>query len=93
MFSILFRTGKTYVRDLFSHKNLKAVYDSIVADVLHVSVRSLQRYRSLGILPYKMMHKKAYYTKEGVLQFLNSNVVSYNREEVALYFAKLGMSA
>ena len=39
------------------------------------------------------MHKKAYYTKEGVLQFLNSNVVSYDREEVALYFAKLGMSA
>jgi hypothetical protein len=40
-----------------------------------------------------MMHKKAYYTKEGVLQFLNSNVASYDREEVALYFAKLGMSA
>jgi len=39
-----------------------------------------------------MMHKKAYYTKEGVLQFLNSNVVSYDREEVALYFAKLGIS-
>ena len=64
-----------------------------MSQLLHVSVRSLQRYRSLGILPYKMMHKKAYYTKEGVLQFLNSNVVSYDREEVALYFAKLGMSA
>ena len=51
------------------------------------------RYRSLGILPYKMMHKKAYYTKEGVLQFLNSNVVNYDREEVALYFAKLGKTA
>ena len=35
---------------------------------------------------------RAYYTKEGVLQFLNSNVVSYDREEVALYFAKLGIS-
>ena len=64
-----------------------------LSQLLHVSVRSLQRYRSLGILPYKMMHKKAYYTKEGVLQFLNSNVVSYDREEVALYFAKLGISA
>ena len=64
-----------------------------LSQLLHVSVRSLQRYRSLGILPYKMMHKKAYYTKEGVLQFLNSNVVSYDREEVALYFAKLGKTA
>ena len=63
-----------------------------LSQLLHISVRSLQRYRSLGILPYKMMHKKAYYTKEGVLQFLNSNVVSYDREEVALYFAKLGIS-
>ncbi|MBE6258522.1 MAG: helix-turn-helix domain-containing protein [Prevotella sp.] len=36
-----------------------------LSQLLHVSVRSLQRYRSLGILPYKMMHKKAYYTKEG----------------------------
>ena len=64
-----------------------------LSQLLHISVRSLQRYRSLGILPYKMKHKKAYYTKEGVLQFLNSNVVNYDREEVALYFAKLGMSA
>jgi hypothetical protein len=40
-----------------------------------------------------MMHKKAYYTKEGVLQILNSNVVSYDRKEVALYFAKLGKTA
>ena len=36
-----------------------------LSQLLHVSVRSLQRYRSLGILPYKMMHKKTYYTKEG----------------------------
>ena len=61
--------------------------------LLHVSVRSLQRYRSEGILPYKMMHKKAYYTKEGVMDFLNKHVVSYDKEEVALYFAKLGKIA
>ena len=61
-----------------------------LSQLLHVSVRSLQRYRSEGILPYKMMHKKAYYTKEGVMDFLNKHVVSYNQEEVALYFAKIG---
>ena len=61
-----------------------------LSQLLHVSVRSLQRYRSEGILPYKMMHKKAYYTKEGVMEFLNKHVVSYDQEEVALYFAKLG---
>lgn len=61
-----------------------------LSQLLHVSVRSLQRYRSEGILPYKMMHKKAYYTKKGVMDFLNKHVVSYDQEEVALYFAKLG---
>lgn len=64
-----------------------------LSQLLHVSVRSLQRYRSEGILPYKMMHKKAYYTKEGVMDFLNIHVVSYDQEEVALYFAKLGKTA
>ena len=64
-----------------------------LSQLLHVSVQSLQRYRSEGILPYKMMHKKAYYTKEGVMDFLNKHVVSYDQEEVALYFAKLGKTA
>ena len=64
-----------------------------LSQLLHVSVRSLQRYRSEGILPYKMMHKKAYYTKEGVMDFLNKHVVSFDQEEVALYFAKLGKTA
>lgn len=40
-----------------------------------------------------MMHKKAYYTKEGVMDFLNKHVVSFDQEEVALYFAKLGKTA
>lgn len=64
-----------------------------LCELLHVSPRSLQRYRSEGVLPYKMMHKKAYYTKEGVIKFLNSHVISYDKEEVALYFAKLGKPA
>ena len=64
-----------------------------LSQLLHVSVRSLQRYRSEGILPYKMMHKKAYYTKEGVMDFLNKHVVNYDQEEIALYFAKLGKIA
>ena len=64
-----------------------------LSQLLHVSVRSLQRYRSEGILSYKMMHKKAYYTKEGVMDFLNKHVVSFDQEEVALYFAKLGKTA
>ena len=61
-----------------------------LCELLHVSPRSLQRYRSEGLLPYKMMHKKAYYTKEGVMKFLDSHVVNYNCEEITLYFAKLG---
>jgi len=61
-----------------------------LSQLLHVSVRSLQRYRSEGILPYKMMHKKAYYTKEGVMDFLNKHVVSYDQEEIALITSQKG---
>ena len=61
-----------------------------LSQLLHVSVRSLQRYRSLGILPYKLLHKKAYYTKDDVLRFLESNVVTFDKEGVMLYFARLG---
>ena len=48
---------------------------------------------SYDSLTLESINKKAYYTKEGVMDFLNKHVVSYDQEEVALYFAKLGKTA
>ena len=38
--------------------------------LLQISKRTLQRYRSVGALPYKTLGKKTYYSEEDVLTFL-----------------------
>lgn len=38
--------------------------------MLHVSKRSLQRYRSLGLLPYRLLQRKPYYRREDVEAFI-----------------------
>ena len=38
--------------------------------LFQISPRSLQRYRSLGVLPYKRLGQKTYYTEEDVKQFI-----------------------
>ena len=38
--------------------------------LLQISKRTLQRYRSVGALPYKTLGKKTYYSEEDVLEFL-----------------------
>jgi len=38
--------------------------------MLHVSKRSLQRYRSLGLLPYRLLQRKPYYRREDVETFI-----------------------
>lgn len=39
--------------------------------MLHVSKRTLQRYRTLGWLPYRQIDQKAYYTKSDVENFIS----------------------
>ncbi len=39
--------------------------------LLQISKRTLQRYRSVGALPYKTLGKKTYYSEEDVLTFLS----------------------
>ncbi len=64
-----------------------------LCELLKVTPRSLQRYRSEGLLPYKLLHKKSFYSKEDVLKFLETNTVKVDKANVMLYFAKLGISA
>lgn len=40
--------------------------------MLNVSKRSLQRYRTLGDLPYQMLYHKTYYKEADVLRFIET---------------------
>ena len=60
--------------------------------LFQISPRSLQRYRSLGVLPYKRLGQKTYYTEEDVMQFVENNVKEFKKENVEhpfLWFVKL----
>ena len=54
--------------------------------LFQISPRSLQRYRSLGVLPYKRLGQKTYYTEEDVKQFIKNNVKDFNQENVEHYY-------
>ncbi len=41
--------------------------------LLHVSKRTLQRYRSTGELPFRTVHQKTYYKESDVQTFIRTN--------------------
>lgn len=45
--------------------------------LLQISKRTLQRYRSVGALPYKTLGKKTYYSEEDVLTFLSNHIKDF----------------
>lgn len=47
--------------------------------MLRLSKRSLQRYRSLGLLPYIMLRQKTYYKESDVLQFLVRHLQDFQK--------------
>ncbi len=49
-----------------------------VVDKLHISLRTLQRWRISGVLPYSRVNGKCYYRKSDVLMLLMNN---YNGEK------------
>ena len=57
--------------------------------LFQISPRSLQRYRSLGVLPYKRLGQKTYYTEEDVNQFIKNNVKNFNQENVEHYMTRI----
>ena len=50
--------------------------------LLQISKRTLQRYRSIGALPYKTLGKKTYYSEEDVLTFLSNHVKEFKKEDM-----------
>lgn len=57
--------------------------------LFQISPRSLQRYRSLGVLPYKRLGQKTYYTEEDVNQFIKNNVKNFNQENMEHYMTRI----
>ena len=50
--------------------------------LLQISKRTLQRYRSIGALPYKTLGKKTYYSEADVLTFLSEHVKDFRKEDI-----------
>ena len=57
--------------------------------LLQISKRSLQRYRSMGALPYKILGKKTYYSEDDVLKFLSEHVKDFQKDDVEFYKARI----
>ena len=57
--------------------------------LFQISPRSLQCYRSLGVLPYKRLGQKTYYTEEDVKQFVKNNVKEFKKENVEHYLTRI----
>ena len=51
-----------------------------VCMLLHVSKRTLQRYRSDGLLPYRMHRHKTYYRKSDVEMFITTHMKEILRD-------------
>ena len=47
--------------------------------MLNVSKRSLQRYRSLGELPYTMIYHKIYYKESDVVKFIDKHFSKFRK--------------
>lgn len=55
-------------------ENGEKLYDNYdLCQMLHISKRTLQRYRTQYGLPYKMLNQKAFYKESDVLRFMHEN--------------------
>lgn len=57
--------------------------------MLQVSKRSLQRYRSIGILPYLTLRQKTYYKESDVERFLSEHLDGSSKEQTEAYKARI----
>lgn len=57
--------------------------------MLQVSKRSLQRYRSIGILPYLMLRQKTYYKETDVEKFLSEHLDEFKKDQIAAYKVRI----
>lgn len=60
--------------------------------LLQVSKRSLQRYRSIGVLSYHMLRHKTYYKESDVLAFITEHIKDFRKEDIERYKARIQTS-
>ena len=60
-----------------------------LCEMLRTSKRSLQRYRSIGILPYLMLRRKTYYKESDVQKFLSEHLDEFTKDQMAAYKARI----
>lgn len=51
-----------------------------LCQMLHVSKRTLQRYRTAGELPYQKIYKKIYYKESDVLWFITTHFETFKKD-------------
>ena len=85
-----------YIRELKEEKQRQdaATKDCLLntaqaAELLNVSTRTLQRYRSEGALAYKTLGKKTYYSETDVLDFLSKHVKDFRQNDIEFYKARI----
>lgn len=84
--------AETPVKDAAATKcmNGERLYDNQdLCMMLQVSKRSLQRYRSIGILPYLMLRQKTYYKESDVERFLSEHLDEFSKEQIEAYKARI----
>ena len=57
--------------------------------LLQISKRKLQRYSSIGALPYKSLGTNTYDSEEDVLPSLSNHVMEFKKEDIAFYKARI----
>ena len=57
--------------------------------LLQISKRTLQRYRSVGALPYKTLGKKTYYSEGGRADIPFQPYQGLQKEDIAFYKARI----
>lgn len=57
--------------------------------LLQISKRTLQRYRSEGVLAYKTLGKKTYYNETDVLDFLSKQIKDFHQKDIEFYKARI----
>lgn len=78
------KDGHLYLRGerLYNNRDL--------GKILKMSTRSLQRYRTNGLLPYMMLRNKAYYRESDVVRLLESGAdIICNKEAVQVFLDRI----
>lgn len=78
------KDGVLYIRG-------ERLYDNQdLGKMLKMSIRTLQRYRTNGLLPYMMLRNKAHYKESDVVKFLQSDVdIVCNKEAVQVFLDRI----